>query len=121
MRKRIFQAVILSLLMQKIQRQRYRNLTHLWPTNRSLIVSMLGTVVGVSAEEFVDGTQLEEKIDTEENLENKIEDNIEDNIEEDGIEELVSDEIQEEDAEKAENIDSEIADLVENTERWIVL
>lgn len=117
MRKRIFQAVILSLLMQKIQRQRYRNLTHLWPTNRSLIVSMLGTVVGVSAEEFVDGTQLEEKIDTEENLENKIEDN----IEEDGIEELVSDEIQEEDAEKAENIDSEIADLVENTERWIVL
>ena len=78
---------------------------------------MLGTVVGVSAEEFVGGTQLEEKIDTEENLENKIEDN----IEEDGIEELVSDEIQEEDAEKAENIDSEIADLVENTERWIVL
>ncbi len=115
MRKRIFQAVILSLLMQKIQRQRYRNLTHLWPTNRSLIVSMLGTVVGVSAEEFVDGTQLEEKIDTEENLENKIEDN----IEEDGIEELVSDEIQEEDAEKAENIDSEIADL-EMTENIFV-
>ena len=60
------------------------------------------------------------EVDTEEvkeNLENKIEDN----IEEDGIEELVSDEIQEEDAEKAENIDSEIADLVENTERWIVL
>lgn len=80
-----------------------------------LIVSMLGTVVGVSAEEFVDGTQLEEKIDTEENLENKIEDN----IEEDGIEELVSDEIQEEDAEKAENIDSEIADL-EMTENIFV-